>query len=102
MLTIFGLTAPPQQQRSLYESIRIYMNIKLFRILIIFAGITLIVNTQVFSAASDFHLVPEEGMYGVKMFNPYYEAVGNRLLPSNHLRICQAVVFPSFSEEYAV
>lgn len=62
----------------------------------------LLANTQLSFAISQSHLIPEEGMYGARMFNPYWEAVGNRLIQNDKFRICQAVVLPSFSPEYAI
>ena len=53
------------------------------------------------SGTSTSHLVPEEGLFGYALLNPYFEAVSERLLSYNW-RKCQALFLPSFSEESAV
>ena len=55
-----------------------------------------------YSGTPTSHLQPEEGYYGFQMFNPYYEAVSERLLSSSSYRKCQAVFLPSFTPESAV
>lgn len=47
-------------------------------------------------------LEPEEGLFGFRMHNAYFQAVGERLLSSTQYRKCQVVFLPSFSEESAV
>ena len=57
---------------------------------------------EAISGTPTYDLAPEEGFYGFTMFNPYYEAVGERLdLLSPYVK-CQTVFLSSFSEESAV
>lgn len=58
--------------------------------------------TYAISGTPTSHLQPEEGIFGFKMLDPYFEAVSDRLLSASRYRNCQAVFMPSFSQESAV
>lgn len=77
------------------------MNDKVIRITLITALIVALGASPGISGSQTAYLQPEDGVFGWTMFNQYYEAVSERLLPSWH-RKCQAVFLPSFSEESAV
>jgi hypothetical protein len=70
--------------------------------IIIVALFVILVASPAMSGTQTIHLQPEEGVFGFTMFNPYYEAICERLLPSSLNRKCQAVFLPSFSQESAV
>jgi hypothetical protein len=59
-------------------------------------------HAQALSETLISNLEPEEGVFGFRMHNAYFQAVGERLLSSTQYRKCQLVFLPSFSEESAV
>ena len=73
-----------------------------FWIVLIGALSVVLVASQATSGSRTSNLVPEDGLYGFTLLNPYYEAVSQRLLSPYSDRKCQAVFLPSFSEESAV